>query len=187
MCGHSTLQTIHWIFFKCQSYWNEWEVLLDSCEVPILKWLAQMGVLVHCALLNQHNPSCASWDICTSFFIVHLPALGKNCTGFFQDRHFPKAFCWVPGTVGVKILEVKRSFSKQLSFCAILLFVILVSATMAVVVPVCVKALTVPRCDLCSSLTGKFCTDGHKSWHLIWWNTIASFNLLDLEQKHVLC
>lgn len=55
----------------------------------------------------------------------------------------------------------KRDFKKPF-FNAILLSVVPVSATMAGVVPICVGVLTVPHCDLCSSLTEKPCTDGYK-------------------------
>lgn len=55
----------------------------------------------------------------------------------------------------------KRDFQKPF-FNAILLSVAPVSAMMAEVVPTCVGVLTVPRCDLCSSLTEKLCTDGYK-------------------------
>lgn len=55
----------------------------------------------------------------------------------------------------------ERDFQKP-CFNAILLSVAPVSATMAGVVPICVGVLTVPHCDLCSSLTEKPCTDGYK-------------------------
>lgn len=67
---------------------------------------------------------------------------------------------------------------KKLSSNAISLSVAPVSATMAGVVPVCGGVLTVPRCDLCSSLTERPCTDGYKrrGFYLIKCCTVAAVN-----------
>lgn len=85
---------------------------------------------------------------------------------YFLQRYILQDCLVATGDFGKDDRSVEE-ISKMSFFSAILLSVVPVSATTAEVVPVCVGVLTVPRYDLCSSLTEKPCTDGYKSRYFL--------------------
>lgn len=95
----------------------------------------------------------------------------------FLKRYILQDLLAAAGKFSCDDSSVEGDFKKLFSN-AISLSVAPVSATMAEVVPVCGGVLTVPHCDLCSSLTERPCTDGYKrSFYLIKCWTAVAVNL----------